>query len=194
MLITNDGSRLEHEWTVEEYFRLGPDVFGDRRTELIGGKIYDVSPQGEGHADLVMCLNSFLVETFGATHYVRVQLPIIAGRISAPEPDFALLPKSMRDPKSHPKVCDLLIEVADSSLGMDLGKKASLYASSGIVEYWVINLKKSRLEVFRGPESDSEAVFGASYREKTALDHEATIRPVSFPHTEISVRQLLEPA
>lgn len=193
MLIVADSTKIEHQWTTEEYFRLGERaVFGDRRTELIGGKIYDMAPQGWKHGNLIMWLNSLLVESFVRTHFVRVQLPLEFGTHSVPEPDFALVPKTVMG-QHHPRAADLVIEIADSSLGFDLGTKANLYASAAIPEYWVLDVKKLRLEVFRGPEESLQLAFGASYREKFVLEIGANIRPVISPETEFSVGQFFVP-
>lgn len=43
---------------------------------------------------------------------------------------------------------DLVGEIADTSLSLDLDEQKQLYASLGIAEYWVIDVKGSRLFVF----------------------------------------------
>jgi Uma2 family endonuclease len=53
----------------------------------------------------------------------------------------------------HPYPEDIywVIEYSNTSLDKDLGVKAEIYASEGILEYWVVNLKKNVLIVFRDP-------------------------------------------
>jgi Uma2 family endonuclease len=43
---------------------------------------------------------------------------------------------------------DLAIEIADSSLSEDLGKKRLLYETIGIAEYWVIDVERSTVIAF----------------------------------------------
>jgi Uma2 family endonuclease len=43
---------------------------------------------------------------------------------------------------------DLVGEIADTTLGLDLDEQKQLYASLGIVEYWVIDVKGMRLFAF----------------------------------------------
>ncbi len=43
---------------------------------------------------------------------------------------------------------DLVGEIADTTLGIDLDEQKQLYASLGIVEYWVIDVKGMRLFAF----------------------------------------------
>jgi Uma2 family endonuclease len=49
----------------------------------------------------------------------------------------------------------LLVEVAESSVGFDTRFKARKYASVDIPEYWVLDLPKERVLVYRRPEAGS---------------------------------------
>jgi Uma2 family endonuclease len=48
----------------------------------------------------------------------------------------------------------LVVEIADSSLGYDIGRKARLYASFGIREFWVIDAVQLTTRVFKTPSPD----------------------------------------
>ena len=48
----------------------------------------------------------------------------------------------------------LVVEIADSSLRYDVGRKAALYASFGIRELWVIDAVRLTTRVFREPAAD----------------------------------------
>ena len=62
----------------------------------------------------------------------------------------------------------LLVEVADTSLTLDLRTKAALYARAAIADYWVVDINSRQLIVHRDPRegryesvlvySDSESV------------------------------------
>jgi Uma2 family endonuclease len=77
---------------------------------------------------------------------VRIQSPFAAGDASEPEPDVAVVP-SGRYLDAHPSAAWLIVEVADSSLKIDRELKAPLYAQSGVLEYWIVNLVDSIIEV-----------------------------------------------
>jgi len=47
----------------------------------------------------------------------------------------------------------LVVEIADSSLRYDIGRKAALYASFGVRELWVIDAVKLSPRVFRDPDA-----------------------------------------
>ena len=55
--------------------------------------------------------------------------------------------------RAHPSPDDvlLLIEVGDTTLRFDLGEKAQLYATHGILEYWVVDLVANRVWCHRHP-------------------------------------------
>ena len=47
-----------------------------------------------------------------------------------------------------------MVEIADSSLRYDTGRKAALYAKFGIRELWVIDAVRLTARVFREPAAD----------------------------------------
>ena len=47
--------------------------------------------------------------------------------------------------------CLLIVEVAQSSLGYDRGRKAALYASFGVQEFWVVDANERIAWVHTGP-------------------------------------------
>jgi Uma2 family endonuclease len=53
---------------------------------------------------------------------------------------------------------DLAIEIADSSLSDDLGKKRLLYEDLGIAEYWVVDVEKTQIVAFQIVESGSHRI------------------------------------
>ena len=48
----------------------------------------------------------------------------------------------------------LIVEVSDTTLDTDLGRKADLYAAAGVAEYWVIDLNENRALMHEFPEAD----------------------------------------
>jgi Uma2 family endonuclease len=138
-----------HLLTVHDYYRMAEAgvLSPDDRTELIEGEIIDMPPIGDRHAAVVRALTTRLVRAVGDAAEVSTQLPVRLSLRSEPQPDFALLKARRGGYRKHPQPSDvlLLIEVSDSTLGYDLGKRASLYASHGIPEYWVFDLQRNRV-------------------------------------------------
>jgi len=145
-----------HRLTVHDYYRMAEAgvLSPDDRTELIEGEIIDMPPIGNRHAEVVRVLTKRLVRAIGDAAEVSAQLPVRLSLRSELQPDFALVKTKPGGYRSgHPAPSDvlLLIEVSDSTLRYDLGKRASLYAAHGVPEYWVFDLKRNRVWRHRAP-------------------------------------------
>lgn len=126
----------------------------DRKIELIRGEIREINPAGPVHDDLIAFLMNWSVRTTDPSAIrVTVQTGLELTELdSRPEPDL-LWVRADRYRDRHPAAVDvrLAIEVADSSLHDDLVHKAALYAESGIVEYWIVDVQGQCIHVFRRP-------------------------------------------
>jgi Uma2 family endonuclease len=145
----------ESRYTTEAYFDLiaAGIVRPDDRVELLEGVIVAMSPQNPPHAAATSQVDRALREAIGRRAAIRVQLPLLAGPYSAPEPDVAVVPGRESDYyDTHPTTALLVVEVADSSLIQDRLTKAAVYAAAGIREYWLVNLRDDCVEVFRAPD------------------------------------------
>ena len=145
-----------HRFTRAEYYRMGEaGLFADERVELLDGKIITMPPQNPPPASTTSDLTSILLLLLGTTVSLRVQMPIVLHDWSEPEPDIAICRRSPdRYSRAHPKASDVLlvIEVAETSLPYDRGRKVAGYAGSGIPEYWIVNLVDRRVEAFSDPD------------------------------------------
>jgi len=181
-------------WTRVEYERL-VDLGAFRpgeRLELVGGTLVVREPQGGPHATAVGLCEDALREAFGAGWTVRAQSPIALDEDSEPEPDIAVVPGNRRDYRGgHPSRPALIVEVADSSLQLDRGEKASLYARARIADYWIVNLVDSVLEVCRDPIEDTEAPFGWRYGSAATLRAGDLVTPLANSRSAVSVSDLL---
>ena len=142
--------------TVEAYHDLGAagHLTEDDRIELIEGDLIEMAPIGGPHLNGVNRLTAFFVRSIGGRGIVSVQNPVILGRHSESQPDLVILAPHMdaRD-AGVPTAKDVLlvVEVSDSTVTYDCGTKLPLYARHGIAEVWLINLRSSRIEVYRTP-------------------------------------------
>lgn len=175
-----------HRWTRDEYYRLGDaGLFAERRVELIDGEIIDVPPQRSSHFTAVMLTQKALERYFGEGFAVRAQGPLDLGPDSQPEPDVAVVAGGPRDYDArHPTSAVLVVEVSDTSLRFDRGRKKTLYAEAGIGEYWILNLVDRVLEVHRAPE-------GGRYRDDFVVDASGSVPPLAMPGSAVAVADLL---
>ncbi len=182
------------QWTRLEYDRLIETGFfqaGDK-VELLGGQLMVAEPQGSRHAAAVSLVADALRAAFGSGWYVMAQLPVALDDESEPEPDVAVVPGTARDYwNAHPSRPVLVVEVADSSVGLDREHKASLYARAGVPDYWILNIGESILEVYRRPVPSPETLHGWAYAEVQRLGRGGIVFPVAVPAAPIVVADLL---
>lgn len=158
----------------------------DSRVELIDGEIYMMLPIGPPQGGYISRLNDHFSRCLPATLQCRIQLPIVAGDHSEPEPDIVIAQRRHDDYTiEHPSPNDvaLLVEVAHSSLKFDLGRKLKLYASTGIAEYWVVDIERKSIHVHRSPTGDS-------YADVSTAQPNDTITPLAIPTCPLAVEWL----
>lgn len=176
-------------FTVDELLRLAEIGFlgVDERVELIQGEMVEMSPISEGHASSVMRLTWLLSSIFGQRALPNIQNPVQLNDETLVQPDVALLrPREDFYSTRHPGPEDvlLLIEVSDATLRYDRRVKAALYGAAGVMEYWIINLPKRLIEVYREPQPDG-------YRTLTRYAPGETLSPLAFPDVMLPVSDIL---
>ncbi len=179
-------------FTVDEYYAMGAaGVFAPgERVELLDGEILTMPPIGPPHAGSVDRLDALLQRRFSERAIVRAQGPVRLSNDSEPQPDIALLrPRDDFYSTRHPLPPDTLalIEVAESSLPYDSGRKLKAYARSGIAEYWIVNLEDNALEVHRNPSE-------TGYADRFVATRGETVSFQAFPDEPLRVEDLLGPA
>ena len=171
-------------WTRDEYYQMGEaGLFADQCVELIDGEILMMSPMKAAHAASVLLTSDALRKVFTAGYCVRVQLPLVLADDCEPEPNIAVVPGSPRDYTEHPTTALLIVEVSDTTLAFDRGRKRELYAQANVSEYWIVNLVDRFLEVFRDP------VNGA-FHHQSQFDSNDIVTPCGL-HNAIQVADLL---
>lgn len=171
------------KWTEDEYHRIiAAGILDERRVELLKGEIVEMPPEGEPHAYFSSEAGEYLTRLLGERAMIRHSKPITLPNNSEPEPDIAIVQRLGREYLQHhpyPNNIFLLIEYSDSSLDKDLEIKTKVYAEVEILEYWVVNLRRRQLIVFR----DSQ---DGEYASKSTFT-EGTIYPLAFPDVAVSV-------
>ena len=77
------------------------------------------------------------------------------------EPDVVVFPRAAGVRGLTAATALLVVEIANSSLRYDLGRKAALYASFGVRELWVIDAVQLTARVFRRPGASGYAEIAA---------------------------------
>jgi len=176
------------KWTIEHYHQaIEAGLFDDMRVELLDGELIEMPPEGPPHAGFTDSSSRYIQRLVEERAIVRVGHPITLLNNSEPEPDLAIvqpfeeLYRTERHP--YPENVFWLIEYSESSLEKDLKVKTRIYAEANIAEYWVINLRRRELIVFRDP-------VDGEYQSRSTLTS-GMIRPLAFPDVEIEVARLI---
>jgi Uma2 family endonuclease len=176
-------------FTVDEYHRMADvGIFGpEERVELIDGQIIQMSPIGPRHAGCVINLNRLLVTRLGDRAVISPQNPVVIRPRSEPQPDMLVLrPRTVSYSRAHPTPDDVLlaVEVADTTARFDRIVKARLYARARITEYWLVDVGRERVDVFRGP-------GGEGYDDTSQVGRGGAVAPLAFSDVVIAVDDLL---
>ena len=188
----SDGNVVpNHCFSTEDYYRMAEIgiLAPDARVELLDGQVIDMLPIGPFHANSARRLNRFFTRLGKNRWFVDVQNPVRLDHRSEPQPDVVLLrPLDEEYAHRHPTPADviLLVEVAESSIRYDRGRKLAAYARAGIQEYWIVNLVDRVVEVYRQPLSSGQY---ASVERRQGTD---TIAPAAFPDAAVTITDLLK--
>ena len=176
-------------FTVEEYHKLAEVgiLEEDDRVELLDGEIIIMSPVGYRHARAVRALNRVFSRASRDRYDVSVQDPVVIADDSEPQPDLLLLDFEVNEYEGLPEARHtyLVIEVADSTLRYDRGRKLKAYARAGIAELWIVNLKENTIEVYREPSDES-------YGSRRVARGSERVAPAMFSDVKVTVSKIVE--
>ena len=185
MIVHGDVRRI----TADEYNAMADvGIFdADERVELIDGVLISYAPpQGPEHAGMLWSCVELIRERLHGKTAIWSQMPLVLRDDTVLEPDVALLVKKETYRRELPRAADVhaIIEVAWSSLASDRARKLRVYAEAGIVEYWVADVRKQRVEVYRNPR-------GAGYESYRVAQGSDSVSFAAFPDVVFSVDELL---
>jgi Uma2 family endonuclease len=182
-------------WSRDAYMRAAEaGAFGDRRVELIAGEVVEMGPVGPLHAAVDDGARDVLLAAFDPPVYVRTEKPLDLGEWDQPQPDVAVVVGVWRDYlAAHPTVEQVLlvVEIGDTTLAYDMGRKARIYAAARVEDYWVIDPNGGRVIVFRRRVIDGLSDTDWRYAERTEHRLGQTITPMRGDARPVSVDDLL---
>lgn len=146
----------------------------DTSTELLDGEIIVMPSEGAPHLNWKEALTRALVTSLDREWRVFPDASLHLSAEDAPEPDFYILPRGVEVKPVNSASIALAVEIADTSLGHDLGRKAAKYAEYGVAEYWVVDVNSRRTHVLRKPE-------GGVYHDITAVPFDGELKATRLP-------------
>ena len=129
----------------------------DERVELIGGELVPMSPKGNHHEVLKVALDRKWNKAAPDDVWLASETTFRLTPDTYLEPDFVVYPRASGLKNLSAANVLLVVEIADTSLRYDMGRKAALYAGFGIRELWVIDAVRLATRVFCGPAAEGFA-------------------------------------
>ncbi|CAN5867417.1 Uma2 family endonuclease [soil metagenome] len=160
--------------------------FDDERVELLFGVVVEMPPTDPSHDAGVYAVHMKLMRSIGERARVQCQSSFAASDESEPVPDVFVVSHGRDVWNEHATSAHLVVEVSNSSLRRDRGTKALVYALTDVHEYWVVNLARGEVEVYR----DREA---GAWRTKSTHRRGETISPQAFPDVMVAVSEIVPP-
>lgn len=141
--------------TKDEYFAMGEAgvIRDDGHVELLEGRLYTLSPQGDDHVLQTIRIRRVLERLAGEGHFIADHSPLILGQLSVPEPDVYVVCADLDTYDRVPEAEDIVVvvEVAVTSHS-HVRKKAALYAAAGVPWYLLVDIPRRVVEVRSRPE------------------------------------------
>lgn len=176
------------QWTVNEYHRLIQIgvLKESERVELLEGWIVHHLSRNTPHETASDKTEEALRQVLPKGWRLRIQKAITTSD-SEPEPDIAVVKGGLDDYLvSHPMAKDIafVVEVSDSSLGVDRGIKSVIYARAEIEIYWIVNIPDRQIEVY-SKASQLDGVEGLRYSAKQIYPDTDSV-PVILANQEVA--------
>lgn len=151
------------------------------RTELIEGQIWVVNAIHTRHARAHSLLTGELwvsLKAMGSPLVLYTAPSTELSEYSLPEPDIVVGEASVAKTFAG-DLLRIAIEISDSTLDMDMGRKARLYAKSGVPEYWVVDVEAGVIRQMWAP-------AGESFGERRDVPFHAGIASATVPGLAIA--------
>jgi Uma2 family endonuclease len=164
-------------------------ILENERFELIGGEVVPMSPKGNRHEVVKAALQQHWFPLIAGTPISLItETTLYISEDEFREPDFLFWPRSIPLKDVTAGSALLIVEVADSSLGYDLGSKAHAYAALGLPELWVVNANTLVTAIHRNPTP-------SGYPKPREAGPDELLEPLLAPHLAVRLADLgLTPA
>lgn len=154
----------DKRYTAEEFFALHPEESNSERYELMNGEIIALAAPTLEHQDIVgglyTELRSFIKSGGGKCKPFISPADVVLDYFNVVQPDlFVVCNPDKLDDKRCNGAPDFVIEVASSNRSTDFTRKLTLYAESGVREYWIVDPMYKRVVVYFFEESNSPNIY-----------------------------------
>ena len=178
-----------HRFTVDDVMAMTEAGILDRdaRIELMDGELIDMPSEGELHVWFKVVMTRALVRMLSDDLYLAPDATLSLAPEDHPEPDFYIFESGTPLTSTPGDKLRLIIEISDTSLAYDLGRKSAKYASYGVGEYWVIDVRRRCTHVMRAPEN-------GTYLDISSVGFDQSLTPSNAPGVSITMDAVLAAA
>ena len=143
-------------WTVAEIDAMmqAGVIDEDERFELIDGDVVPMASKGIRHESYKASLLSFWMKAASDAYRLIPETTFRLGDSTFLEPDILFYDGKSKIADLSPRTSLLAVEIADTTLAYDRGRKAMIYARHGVPALWVINVNTLQTHVYADPSPD----------------------------------------
>jgi Uma2 family endonuclease len=184
--VTQAAEGLERRrWTVAEIEAMvvAGIIDEDERFELIDGEVVPMSPKGIRHEVVKVSLLEYWMKHKSDTFRIAQETTFRISTSSFLEPDFVCFASTTKLADLKPSNALLAVEVADTSLRYDTGRKAGIYAANGVRELWTINAETLQTHIFTKPAAEG-------YLERRLIEPNEILAPSFAPEIAVKLAEL----
>ncbi len=174
-------------WTVAEIEAMvaAGILLEDERFELIDGEVVPMPAKGSRHESYKAALIDHWFRHKSNAYRIIPETTFRLGVSTFLEPDFLFYDSRSKVSEISPATSLLAVEVADTTLAYDKGRKAQIYARFGVKALWVIDVGTLETFIFGDPAEDG-------YRNMHVVRPDETLAPAFAPELAVKLAELAE--
>ena len=172
-------------WTVAEIEAMvvAGIIDDGERFELIDGDVVPKHARSLQHEVIRGSLVAWWMKGREARFHIACMTPFRLNASSFLEPDFVFFASKTKLADLKPSNALFAVEVADTSLRYDTGRKATLYAAHGVCELWIINAETLQTHIFTKPSADG-------HLERRLIESDVVLAPRFAPEIAVKMGEL----
>ena len=174
-------------WTVAEIDAMVQAGVIDEgeRFELIDGDAVPMASKGIRHESYKGALLSFWLKASSDAYRIIPETTFRMGESTFLEPDILFFGGKTRIADLSPRTSLLAVEISDTTLAYDRGRKAMIYACDGVPALWVINVNTLQAHIYSDPSADG-------YLNMRTFGPDETLAPTFAPELAVKLGELPE--
>jgi Uma2 family endonuclease len=158
-------------------------IADDERFELIDGEAVPKPARSLQHEMIRGSLNAWWIKRGAGQFHLGSQTILRLNASSFLEPDFVFFASTTKLKDLAPANALLAVEISDSTLHYDTGRKAKLYATHGVTELWAIDTDTLQTHIFTKPSAEG-------YLERHLIEPDQVLAPNFAPEIAVMLSEL----